>query len=558
LVKSTKNFSRKFLRRKHRPLILVFLSVILITAPIRAAEEIFFIYGPFSRSLQVSSLEAFAKEGIVDRNLRQYLQATTPQQQAEFRQALTQKTEVNPVLLSRFFHTDIGEDILERLGALITTQGNSNGKFALRSALITSALEPEGLTLLNFLQNLPINMQIDVQKMSRLTTAIDLVIRATNVFTEEVAELSRQEAKRAGEINFAALTDPRQVGSYGVEQRKIELIDPGRQRQFYALLFQPVGRRGTKTPVIIFSHGLAARPEDYARQAQHWASYGYLVVLPQHPGSDTIQVQNLIDGFSRQVFDTDEFIDRPLDIRYVIDELERRNAREFEGRLDLENVGVGGHSFGGYAALAVAGAKIDFLNLEQDCQRGLVYLNISLLLQCRALTLPREDYDFRDPRVKAVFVVNPVNNSIFGQRGLEKIKIPVFLAAGTYDPATPAIFEQVRSFPWLTTVDKYLTMIEGQAHIDFSGLDAGISQTIESVANLTLPSPYLVDEYANALSLAFFEVYTAKNTKYRPFLESAYSLYLSEGQPFKCYSITRASSKSLARSIENFINQSVP
>lgn len=44
----------------------------------------------------------------------------------------------------------------------------------------------------------------------------------------------------------------------------------------------------------------------------------------------------------------------------MIDELERRNPSQFEGRLDLQNVGVPGHSFGGYGALAVAGAVIDF------------------------------------------------------------------------------------------------------------------------------------------------------------------------------------------------------
>ncbi len=36
----------------------------------------------------------------------------------------------------------MGEDILNLLGGLITIQGDINGKFALRSALIKSAFEP--------------------------------------------------------------------------------------------------------------------------------------------------------------------------------------------------------------------------------------------------------------------------------------------------------------------------------------------------------------------------------------------------------------------------------
>jgi predicted dienelactone hydrolase len=279
--------------------------------------------------------------------------------------------------------------------------------------------------------------------------------------------------------------------------------------------------------------------------------------MPQHPGSDTIQVQNLLSGLSRQVFYTDEFVNRPLDISFAIDELQRRNAGEFQGQLDLDHVGVGGHSFGGYTALAVGGATIDFENLQRDCQRRLAFLNVSLLLQCRALDLPRENYNFRDPRIKAIFAVNPFNWSIFGAKGLGKIEIPTFLAAGTYDPATPAIFEQVRSFPLLNTQDKYLTLIEGQAHVDFSVLDAGINEAIESVADLTLPAPYVIDSYAHSLSLSLFEVYIRKNPTYKPFLQAAYSQYLSQGQEFKCFLITRASSAALEQLIKDFIAQNV-
>jgi predicted dienelactone hydrolase len=51
----------------------------------------------------------------------------------------------------------------------------------------------------------------------------------------------------------------------------------------------------------------------------------------------------------------------------------------------------------------------------------------------------------------AVFGVNPVNRSIFGEKGLSKISIPVLLASGSYDPAANPIFEQAISFTWLKT-----------------------------------------------------------------------------------------------------------
>jgi predicted dienelactone hydrolase len=259
-----------------------------------------------------------------------------------------------------------------------------------------------------------------------------------------------------------------------------------------------------------------------------------------------------LEGYHRDTFDVNDFINRPKDISYVIDELQRRNQSEFQGKLDLENVGVTGHSFGGYTALAVAGAQIDFAYLQQECDRQYNGLDTALLLECRALELPRQVYNFRDSRVKAVFAANPVNRAIFGPQGLSKISIPVLLAAGSYDPATPVVFEQAGSFTWLTTPNKYLAMIEGQAHVNFSELDGGMKKTIDSVGDLTLPSQDLISNYANSLKLAFFGVYISNNNRYRPYLQSSYAEYLSQNEQFKLDLISGASSNDLAAAIEKF------
>ncbi len=529
-------------------------GAMLTTLPTQAAEKIVVIFGPLNLSIRVESLEEFAKDGVINKNLTLYMGRTTPEQQAEFRKALTTKAEVDPLVLSRFFNTDIGEDLLQRIGRLINIQGGSNGKFALRGALIKASMSSDGLTLLNFLQNLPTNMQIDISRVLNLAYVVDTIVLATNEFTRIISELSAAEAKQST-VNFANLPDLRQPGEYGVQPKKVwVLTDQSRERTFYVDVYLPQKWRPGQTPVVIASHGLASRPEDYASFAEHLASYGYVVAMPQHPGSDYLQARALLEGFSRQVFLLNEFIDRPKDMSFVIDELERRNQSEFGGRLNLKSVGVAGHSFGGYAALALAGARIDYDFLEAECNR-LYYPNTSLLLQCRALKLPRKDYDFRDERVGAVLAVNPVNSSIFGKSGLAQIQIPVFIGAGTYDPATPAIFEQVRSFPWFTTPERYLFLIEGQAHVDFSQLDAGVTSTINSIDDLTLPSPYLIREYAHAMETAFFGTYIAQEQKYRTYLQAAYSSYLSQGQEFKSFLITAASSPMLEQALIDFRNK---
>lgn len=527
----------------------------LITAiPVKAAENIYLTYGPAKLSLRVESLELFAQENKVNQNLAFYFIKSTEQEQAKFREALTKRADISPTLLSRFFNTEIGEAILNRFGNYITIQGGRNGKYALRAAIIQAALDPEeGLTLLNVLRKFPTNIQLQGEQLLAFSQLVEKVVTATITFTDVMAQLSTSEAQTETPVDFSKLPDIRQPGSLGTQKTVINLNDTTRNRQFYAIIYKPQQWRSGKTPVVIFSHGLASRPEDFETLAKHLASYGYVVAMPQHPGSDFQQAQAFIAGFSREIFDTNEFINRPLDISYVIDELQRRNSSEFGGRLDLENVGVGGHSFGGYTALAVAGAEIDFEHLQTDCDNQFGGLNTSLLLQCRALNLPRQTYNFRDPRIKAVFVGNPVNSSIFGPNGLAKIQIPVGFGSGNFDPATPAVYEQVRSFVWLTTPDKYLGLTEGQAHVDFSQLDAGITQVIDSVPDLILPSPELLHSYRNAMGLAFFEVHLSQNPEFRPFLSASYAAYLSQNETFRLFLISNASRPGLDQAIADFI-----
>ncbi|MGK7914509.1 MAG: alpha/beta hydrolase family protein [Prochloraceae cyanobacterium] len=217
-------------------------------------------------------------------------------------------------------------------------------------------------------------------------------------------------------------------------------------------------------------------------------------------------------------------------------------------------MGVIGHSFGGFTALAMAGAQINFEQLEQDCDKIIWDPNLSLLLQCRALNLPHQTYDFRDRRVKAVMVLNPVTSSIFGVKGLSKIQIPIFIGAGELDPATPAAIEQIRPFTFLTTSDRYLALLKGQAHVDISQLDAGATEAIESLPKLELLEPELFHKYGKAISTAFLEYYIANNPDYLPYLQSSYAQYLSE-EPFPFYLIGDSSVEALEQAIEDFIAQ---
>ncbi|GBF79626.1 alpha/beta hydrolase [Aphanothece sacrum] len=529
---SHKLLPKRLLSKTFKQLTLGTLAAILTALPLQAGQRLHFIFGPINISLGIDSLDTFAREGVVTRELADYMRlaGVDDEQKALFREALNTRADINAVQMSRFLNTPTGEAILERVGYLISIRGGRNGKFALRGAMIKAALDQkEGLTLLNVLNNLPVNMQFNLKDILQTADYVDLLGRGTDSVIEEMRELSAQQAKKETPVNFSTLPDIRQPGPYGVApERVLTLKDEKRQRTFNVLLFQPQKFPEGKIPVVIISHGLASRPQDFSDRAKQLASYGYLVALPQHPGSDFQQVQNMLAGLSRELYNVNEFIDRPLDISYVIDELEVRNNREFGGRLELKNVGVMGHSFGGYGALAVAGAPIDFKKLEEVCGRRIWGPNLSLLLQCRALELPRKEYNFRDERVTSALVINPVTSAIFGSQGLNQVKIPVMIGAGSSDPATPAVIEQLQAFVWVNTADKYLVLVKGQAHVNFSQLDASIKALIDSFPDLTLPKQQILDEYANSILVGFAEVYVSKNEAYRPFLTSAYGQYISQ------------------------------
>lgn len=523
---------------------------------LRAAEKIDFIYSPLGESLKIQSLEAFAADGTVTSDLQFYLDIVDASESEKelLRTALTRKVVIDPVLLSRVLKTDEGERLLESFGQIVKIKGGRSAKFALRGAIVRSAFEEEGLTLLNVLQNLQVNIRVDLAALATFANSVSVIVEGTERFVQEVQQLSQQEASNFNFINYAQRPDLRRQNTDAIKHQTWFLKDDSRNRQFYASIYQPQQPVGSKIPVVVISHGLASEPAEKSKLAKHLASYGFFVVMPQHPGSDRLYLESFITSFRRELSDLEEFINRPLDISFTLDELERRNAAEFAGRLDLDNVGIYGHSYGGYTALAVAGATPvpNYEALKKDCEAEWGIFNNALLLQCRALQLEPQTFDFRDERIQSVVAANPVNASILGEAALNNVKIPTAIIAGSYDPATPFIFEQVRSFPWISAPNKYLILEEGQTHIDISRLDLGISRLLDRIPSLNLPSPELLNNYSEAIALSFFQVYAAKNSQYSFYLNPAYTSYLSEGQEFKTFMITQDSLGELEAAIAKF------
>ncbi|NJN31214.1 MAG: hypothetical protein HC824_12880, partial [Synechococcales cyanobacterium RM1_1_8] len=205
--------------------------------------------------------------------------------------------------------------------------------------------------------------------------------------------------------------------------------------------------------------------------------------------------------------------------------------------LQLDRVAVFGHSFGAYTALALAGARINFDQLRQDCQPGAMLLDLSLLLQCRALELdPAQVPELKDDRIAALILADPVGRSLFGPRELGRIHLPLLWSGAQRDPLTPLVLSQVPAFRWLGSEDKYFAVAEAASHLHFQrnvgaaihGQGTAPPLGIQSLQAWIAPPPPALQDYTNALGLAFLHSYLLQDDRYRPYLQPGYAQQLSQ------------------------------
>ena len=508
------------------------LPATLTASPTLSAERIYASYGLLEQSLSINSLETYANEGKIDQDLAAFAKYANPQELAQLRKLLLTRIPLSPLEVSQFLYTPLGERLLARLGQVIQTPAHQSGFYAIRAALILAAADPQGLTLLNVLHKFPLpGIRINLARGLEIVDAFERLVNQTNQAIAAVNQQATLEARATRLSNFSQLPDLRLQGSFTWEKRTITLNDRSRDRIFPVDIYLPVARQlhsqNTPRPVIVISHGLGSDRKSFEYLAQHLASYGFVIAVPEHPGSDAKQLQALVSGRADEVTSPREFIDRPLDVKYLLDELTRlsQSEPEFQGRLNLQQVGVIGQSFGGYTVLALAGAKLNFQQLQTNCSASEDSLNLALIFQCLASRLLQRQYDLSDPRVKAAIAIDPVDSSIIGQAGLSQIKIPIMMVAGSADTVAPALPEQIRPFTWLTTLNKYLVVIKGGTH--FSTIEESHKDVVPIPFNAIGPNPALARLYVKALSVAFFQTYIANQPSYRPYLSAAYANAIS-------------------------------
>ena len=226
-------------------------------------------------------------------------------------------------------------------------------------------------------------------------------------------------------------------------------------------------------PLVVLSPGFSIGASSYAWLAEHLASYGFVVVSPEH--RETLDPQNELWRAA---------ITRPQDVLMVFAYLDEqvKPGGILNGLIDTEQVAVIGHSYGGYTSLAAAGARIDTVAFQSQCE-GASRTNEPGTWLCEQL-LPHlsdmaslADLDpipeglwpaWADPRVDAI-VPMAGDAFFFGQDGLAEISVPVMAIGGTNDNDSPFMWGTHPTYEHASSPRKVRIALEGAEHMIFTG-----------------------------------------------------------------------------------------
>ncbi len=264
-------------------------------------------------------------------------------------------------------------------------------------------------------------------------------------------------------------------GSMIVDSIILDLKDRQRDREVPIRIYYPK-ESNTAHPLIIWSHGLGGNRDAYAYLGKFWASHGYIVVHVQHRGSDSALLRDGGMQALRNAGNAKNAIARPKDVTFVLDQLVDLNKTHpiLKGRLKLDSIGIGGHSFGAQTTLLAGGQLLG------------------------------PGMDFHDKRVKALLPMSaPVPLTAFRNRAYSKIKLPAMHMTGTKDNSpigeTQAAdrrvpFDQISGCPqW------YINFQDGD-HMIFSGRMAR-ANSVDKEADMQF------QKHIKQCSLAFWDAF---------------------------------------------------
>lgn len=163
-------------------------------------------------------------------------------------------------------------------------------------------------------------------------------------------------------------------------------------------------------PVVLLSHGLRGTRYDLSWLGERLAQAGYVAVAIDHPG---VAAGNYDRVAAVQVWR------RARQLSAALDGLARHPI--FGPEVDTAHACAVGHSAGGSAVLALAGARV-------DAER---------FLHRYPASGPVPEVDYADPRLVAAVGLAPGTGRVFADAGLHAVQVPTLLVSGDKDWLTP-------------------------------------------------------------------------------------------------------------------------
>jgi predicted dienelactone hydrolase len=338
--------------------------------------------------------------------------------------------------------------------------------------------------------------------------------------------------------------DPAQWGPYQVGMTSFQLFDmkrlrlvpttvwypaipQGQSKAKYLLIIEgnayneaPHDTKGAPYPLILFSHGFKGLAVQSVSYTEFLASQGYVVAAMDHQGN------TLTDFFSDDKKVAEVAIERPVDVKFVYDEMLKLNAGGsilLKGMIDTTRVAVTGHSFGGYTAIMVAGGEVNVSDAQKACASGAP----SDIFCDYVGYWPSGEIVKLDPGIpslKAAAYLAPGGYSAFGDDGLSKVKVPSMIFGGTLD-TTCSVSVEIDPIYNALPQPKYKAILENASHMSFANIcDLPLAQQIiKDYCNVPgMLDPDKAFSAVNALATAFFNFYVKGDSYYKDFLTESY------------------------------------
>ncbi|MBW4549017.1 MAG: alpha/beta hydrolase [Symplocastrum torsivum CPER-KK1] len=498
-----------------------------VTTSVQAAETLVLRRSQESESIDVADLKTLVGTETTPLNLEDLARILSAKERRQITNALQAKFNLNAVDVRNFLNTQVGDELATAL-ARATPRADRVGVQAMKTALVLGANAPEGLSLISFIEAYPKpRLELNLDEAFEVVENFNGAFWQTQAF---MAAIAPQLAPRRSQIDVPF--DASQPGRATVQVLSLNLNDAERGREIPLDVYWSTEASPTK-PLIVFSHGLGSVRTDMRYLAEHLASHGYVVVALEHPGSNGTHIRNAL-RLKAPLLEAEEFLNRPKDISFVLDELQTLNqnaSSPLQGKLASDRVMVVGYSLGAATALSVAGAQLQLTELKQRCPGDILAFSLGETAQCFAEGLPEDRYQLRDSRIKAAIALSPTTSLIFGETGLSQVAVPTLIVAASADKTTPALTEQIIGFDKMPS-PKWLVGIVGGTHLSVKDPStttdqAGQLDTLYTGGEVVGEQAVDVRNYVKAIALAMAAQLIDEASQYAIFLTPEYAQFAS-------------------------------